>query len=92
MLLRARLRAERKPRRGLAAGDADVAVAAERSLEEEGIATGRLLLIEKAEDAEWRQQITGKLDGGRAAPKDDSAAGGFAWARDCIRPRRLRAT
>jgi hypothetical protein len=34
-----------------------------------------LLLIEEAEDAEWRQQITGQLDGGRAAPKAGSAAG-----------------
>src|SRR4051812_2214329 len=90
--VRARLRVECQPRRFHAAGDSDVAVPAERSLEEEGVATWRLLLIEEAEDAEWRQQITGKLDGGRAAPKDDSGAGGYAWGKDCIRPRHLRAT
>src|SRR4051812_8495318 len=90
--VRARLRVECQPRGRRAAGDADVAVPAERSLEEEGVATWRLLLIEEAEDAERRQQITGKLDGGRAAPKDDSGAGGYAWGKDCIRPRHLRAT
>jgi len=37
-----------------------------------------LLLIEKAEDAERRQQITRQLDGGRAAPKDGSGAK-FPW-------------
>jgi hypothetical protein len=61
-----------------AAGSADVAVAAERSLEEEGVAARGLLLVEKTEDAERRQQITGKLDGGRAAPKAGSAVGGCA--------------
>ena len=57
------------------AAHAHVAVAAERALEEEGVATARLLLVEEAEDAERRQQITGQLDGGRAAPKDGSGAG-----------------
>jgi len=47
--------------------DADVAVAPERSLEKEGVAP--LLLIEETEDAERRQQITGKFDGGRCASK-----------------------
>src|SRR5205823_14108329 len=71
-------RREGQPRRGGAVGpaDADVAVAAERSFEEEGVAIDGLLLVEKTEDAEGRQQITGKLDGGRAAPKAGSAAGG----------------
>src|SRR5205814_4646619 len=58
-----------------ASADADIAVPAERSLEEEGVSARGLLLIEETEDAERRQQVTGKLDGGRAAPKDGSAAG-----------------
>jgi len=62
------------------AADSDVAVAAQRALKEERIATGSLLLIEKAEDAERRQQITGQLDGSRAAPKAGSGAGS-SWAR-----------
>jgi hypothetical protein len=72
--------------------DSHIAVAPERSFEEEGVASGRLLLIEETEDAERRQQITGKLDGGRAAPKAGSAAGGCACERNCIRPRHVRAT
>ena len=74
--------ADGQPRRRLApaaavasSAHAHVTVAAERALEEEGVAAGRLLLVEEAEDAEWRQQITGQLDGGRAAPKDGSGAG-----------------
>jgi len=74
--------ADGEPRRRLApaaavapSAHAHVAVAAERALEEEGVAAGRLLLVEEAEDAERRQQITGQLDGGRAAPKDVSGAG-----------------
>jgi len=46
---------------------ADVAVATERSLEEEGVPP--LLWVEETEDAERRQQITGKFDGGRSASK-----------------------
>jgi hypothetical protein len=52
---------------------ADVAVAPERSLEEEGVAP--LLLVEETEDAERRQQITGKFDGGRRASKACSGKG-----------------
>ena len=58
----------------------DVAVATQRAFEEERIATFGLLLIEKTEDAERRQQITGQLDGSRAAPKAGSGAGS-SWAR-----------
>jgi hypothetical protein len=58
-----------------AAAHAHVAVPAERAFEEEGVSAGRLLLVEETEDAEWRQQITGQLDGGRAAPKAGSGAG-----------------
>jgi hypothetical protein len=61
-----------KPR--LAGTGTDVAVASERSLEEEGVSL--LLLVEKTEDAERRQQITGKLDGrGRSASKAGSGKG-----------------
>jgi hypothetical protein len=38
------------------------------------------LLIEEAKDAERRQQITGQLYRGRAAPKVGSGAGS-SWAR-----------
>ncbi len=47
---------------GDAAPDADVAVAAQRSLEEEGVASGCLRLIEETEDAERRQQIAWELN------------------------------
>jgi hypothetical protein len=43
--------------------DPDIAVPSERSLEQERVAL--LLFVEEAEDAERRQQITGKFDGGR---------------------------
>src|SRR5262249_59261956 len=58
---------------------ADVAVPTERSLEEEGVPP--LLLIEETEDAERRQQITGKFDGGRSASKACSGKE-VAWAGD----------
>jgi hypothetical protein len=67
--------AEREPR----LPDADVAVPAERSLEEEGVVG--LLLVEEAEDAERRQQITGKFDGGDGASKACSGKGS-AWTGD----------
>src|SRR5262249_25403229 len=74
--------ADGEPRRRLAPAAAlaataysHVAIAAKRALEEEGVAAGGLLLVEEAEDAERRQQITGQLDCGRAAPKDGSGAG-----------------
>jgi hypothetical protein len=76
--------ADGEPRRGRgavarAAADADIAVAAERALEEERVASGRLLLVEETEDAEWRQQITGQLyrcrAGGRARSKAGSGSG-----------------
>jgi hypothetical protein len=57
------------------AADAHVAVASERSLEEERVAACWLLLVEETEDAERRQQITGQLYRGRAAPKVGSGAG-----------------
>jgi hypothetical protein len=57
------------------AADADVAVTPQRAFEEERVAACWLLLVEEAEDAERRQQITGQLDGGRAAPKAGSGAG-----------------
>jgi hypothetical protein len=40
--------------------DSDVAIATERSFEEERVPL--LLFVEETEDAERRQQITGKLD------------------------------
>jgi hypothetical protein len=52
---------------------ADVAVPAQRSLEEEGVPP--LLLVEETEDAEGRQQITGKFDGGWSASKACSGKG-----------------
>jgi hypothetical protein len=58
-----------------AAAHADVAVAAKRPLEEEGVAAAFLLLIEETEDAERRQQITGKLDGGGPISKAGSGSG-----------------
>ena len=73
-LERLRLLAQGEPR--AIGADPDVAVASERSLEEEGIAP--LLLVEKAEDAERRQQITGKFDGGGSASKACSGKG-VAW-------------
>ena len=57
------------------ASHAHVAVPAQRSLEQERVTARWLLLVEEAEDAEGRQQITGQLDGGRAAPKAGSGAG-----------------
>ena len=75
-LQRLRLPLQREPR--LPGPHPDVAVASERSLEEEGVSL--LLLVEKAEDAERRQQITGKLDGrGRSASKAGSGKGS-SWA------------
>jgi hypothetical protein len=62
------------------ATDAHVAVTTERALEEERVAARWLLLVEETEDAERRQQITGQLDCGRAAPKAGSGAG-FSCAR-----------
>jgi hypothetical protein len=58
---------------GIVGADADIAVPSERSLEEEGIAS--LLLVEETEDAERRQQITGKFDGGWSASKACSGKG-----------------
>jgi hypothetical protein len=58
---------------------ADVAVTAQRSLEEEGVPP--LLLVEETEDAERRQQITGKFDGGWSASKACSGKG-VAFRRD----------
>jgi hypothetical protein len=58
---------------GRAPSHTDVAVASERSLEEEGVAP--LFVIEEAEDAERRQQITGKFDGGWSASKAGSGKG-----------------
>ena len=52
---------------------ADVAVPAQRSLEEEGVPP--LLLVEETEDAKGRQQITGKFDGGWSASKACSGKG-----------------
>src|SRR5256885_1467507 len=72
---RLRFPPEREPR--LPGPHPDIAVAAKRSLEEEGVSL--LLLIEEAEDAERRQQITGKFDGrGRSASKAGSGKGS-AW-------------
>src|SRR5438105_4985622 len=74
-LQRLRLLPQREPR--LPGPHPDIAVAAERSLEEEGVSL--LVLIEEAEDAERRQQITGKFDGrGRSASKAGSGKGS-AW-------------
>src|SRR5207253_906163 len=71
-LQRLRLLPQREPR--LPGPHPDIAVAAERSLEEEGVSL--LVLIEEAEDAERRQQITGKFDGrGRSASKAGSGKG-----------------
>jgi hypothetical protein len=53
---------------------AHVAVAAERSLEEEGVAAGFLLLVEETKDAERRQQITGQLDGCRSKADSGSSS------------------
>src|SRR5207302_2835212 len=76
-LQRLRLLPQREPR--LPGPHPDIAVAAERSLEEEGVSL--LVLIEEAEDAERRQQITGKFDGrGRSASKAGSGKGS-AWTR-----------
>src|SRR5207245_9723279 len=76
-LQRLRLPLQREPR--LPGPHPDEAVASERSLEEEGVSL--LLLVEKAKDAERRQQITGKLDGrGRSASKAGSGKG-TSWAR-----------
>jgi hypothetical protein len=76
-------RAPQRPERvGIAAqrearlvrADADVAVAPERSFEEEGVPL--LLFVEETEDAERRQQITGKLNGcGCSASKAGSGKG-----------------
>jgi hypothetical protein len=64
-----------------AAADADVAVPAERPLEEERIGAGWLLQVEKTEDAEGRQQIAGKFNRAGARPKADSEKEvQFAWS------------
>jgi hypothetical protein len=55
-----------------ALGHADVTVATECTLEEEGVAAGCLLLIEETENAEGRQQIARELNRVNAGPKDDS--------------------
>ena len=72
------------------APDADVAVTPQRSLEEERVAFGccalrappvageaasSVLVVEKAEDAERRQQVTGQFDGGCSASKAGSGSG-----------------
>jgi len=69
-LQRIRLPTEREAR--AVAADPDIAVPSERSLEQERVPL--LLFVEEAEDAERRQQITGKLDGcgRRSASKADS--------------------
>jgi len=69
-LQRIRVSAERETR--AIAPDAHVAVSSERSFEQERVLL--LLFVEEAEDAERRQQITGKLDGcgRRSASKADS--------------------
>jgi hypothetical protein len=64
-------RLQAQPQAGVAG--AHVAVTAERSLEEEGVVRG--VLVEEAEDAEWRQQITGQFDGGCCASKAGSGSG-----------------
>jgi hypothetical protein len=60
---------------------ADIAVAAERTFEEEGVAferpvrgafTGSCGAVEEAEDAERRQQVAGKLNGSGRISKADS--------------------
>jgi len=55
--------------------DPDIAVPSERPLEQERVPL--LLFVEEAEDAERRQQITGKFDGcgRRSASKADSGKG-----------------
>ena len=74
-LQRIRLSAEREAR--AIAPDAHVAVPSERSFEQERVLL--LLFVEEAEDAERRQQITGKFDGrGRSASKAGSGKGS-AW-------------
>src|SRR5207253_2526220 len=72
---------ERQPLRA----DADVAVPPERALEEERI--GFRVLIEEAKDAERRQQVTGKFDGGCRASKAGSGSGSSCPHRNgCARP------
>jgi hypothetical protein len=78
-----RLERLRPQREALVAG-ADVAVAAERSLEEERVVRG--VLIEEAKDAEGRQQITGQFDGGCDASKAGSGSGSSCPHRNgCVR-------